>query len=68
MGWTQEDLAREIGVSISTVQRWEGKGCRPIRIIARELERLYKKAGIDTHQAGKSTTTDKVKSERKVKG
>ena len=26
MGWVQEDLAREIGVSLSTVQRWEARG------------------------------------------
>ena len=24
-GWLQEDLAQEIDVSLSTVQRWEGK-------------------------------------------
>ena len=24
--WAQEDLAREISVSLSTVQRWENKG------------------------------------------
>jgi len=28
-GWSQEDLAREIGVSLSTVQRGEKKGGRP---------------------------------------
>ena len=46
--WTQEDLAREIGVSLSTVQRWEKKGGNPIRIVARELTRLFQEAGIDT--------------------
>jgi len=25
-GWTQEDLAWEISVSLSTVQRWEKRG------------------------------------------
>lgn len=44
--WTQEDLAKEIGVSLSTVQRWERKGGKPIRIIARELYRLFLEAGI----------------------
>lgn len=44
--WTQEDLAREIGVSLSTVQRWEKRGGNPIRIIARELNRLFQEAGI----------------------
>ncbi len=45
--WTQEDLAREIGVSLSTVQRWESKGGRPIFIIRKELVRLFKESGIN---------------------
>ena len=45
-GWAQEDLAREIDVSLSTVQRWEGKGAKPIRHARRELERLFREAGI----------------------
>ena len=35
--WAQEDLAREIGVSLSTVQRWEKKGGEPTRLARREL-------------------------------
>ena len=46
-GWTQEDLAREIDVSLSTVQRWEGKGAKPARLARRELGRLFREAGID---------------------
>jgi ribosome-binding protein aMBF1 (putative translation factor) len=45
-GWAQEDLAREIDVSLSTVQRWEGKGAKPTRHTRRELERLFQEAGI----------------------
>ncbi len=45
--WTQENLAREIGVSLSTVQRWESKGGWPIFIIRKELARLFKESGID---------------------
>ena len=45
-GWAQEDLAREIDVSLSTVQRWEGKGAKPIRHARRELERLFREAEI----------------------
>jgi putative transcriptional regulator len=44
--WTQEDLAHELGVSLSTVQRWEREGGKPIRIIARELNRLFREASI----------------------
>jgi transcriptional regulator with XRE-family HTH domain len=37
-GWTQEDLAREIDVSLSTVQR------------RRELRRLFREAGIESDE------------------
>lgn len=47
MGWAQEDLAREIDVSLSTVQRWEGKGANPARHSRRQLKRLFQEAGID---------------------
>lgn len=45
--WSQEDLAREIGVSLSTVQRWEKKGGEPTRLARRELKRLFQEAGIN---------------------
>ncbi len=47
MGWAQEDLARQINVSLSTIQRWEGKGAKPTRLARKELARLLQKAGID---------------------
>ena len=47
-GWSQEYLAREISVSLSTVQRWEKKGGRPTCLARRELARLFKEAGIST--------------------
>ncbi len=46
-GWAQEDLAREIGVSLSTVQRWEKQGGKPTRLPRRELARLFQEAGIN---------------------
>ena len=46
-GWAQEDLAREIDVSLSTVQRWEAKGARPTRHARRQLQRLFREAGLD---------------------
>ena len=45
-GWVQEDLARQIGVSLSTVQRWEKKGGDPTRLARRELKKIFKEAGI----------------------
>ena len=46
-GWAQEDMAREIGVSLSTVQRWERQDSKPSRLARRELKRLFRQAGID---------------------
>jgi len=45
-GWAQEDLAREMAVSLSTVQRWERQGAKPTRLARRELAKLFKEAGI----------------------
>jgi len=47
IGWAQEDLAREIGVSLSTVQRWERQGGKPSRLARRELKRLFGEIGIE---------------------
>ena len=47
-GWAQEDLAREIEVSLSTVQRWEKQGAKPSRLARRELTRLFQEAGISS--------------------
>ena len=46
LGWTQAELAYEIGVSLSTIQRWEQSTSRPSRLAARELERVMQRAGI----------------------
>ena len=46
MRWTQEELARVMDVSLSTVQRWEIKGGKPMRLARRELAKLFRKAGI----------------------
>jgi len=49
-GWAQEDLAREIGVSLSTVQRWERQGGKPIRLARQQLQRVFKEAGIERNE------------------
>ena len=46
-GWAQEDMAQEIGVSLSTVQRWERQGGKPTRLARRELRRLFQETGIN---------------------
>ncbi len=40
-------MAREIGVSLSTVQRWERQGGEPTRLARRELRRFFQEAGIE---------------------
>jgi DNA-binding transcriptional regulator YiaG len=45
-GLTQEELARRMDVSLSTIQRWEKQGGRPTRLARRELNRLFKGAKI----------------------
>ena len=47
-GWTQEDLARKLEVSLSTVQRWEKQGGNPTRLARRELQRVLRELGIAT--------------------
>ncbi|KKM15884.1 hypothetical protein LCGC14_1691570 [marine sediment metagenome] len=42
-GWAQEDLARHIDVSLSTVQRWEHRGDKavhPTRLARKALRQL----------------------------
>jgi len=46
--WSQEDLARLIDVSLSTVQRWESKGTKPSRLAWKELDKLFRKNGISS--------------------
>ncbi len=45
-GWAQQDPAREMGVSLSSVQRWENRGGNPTRLARRELKKLFLEAGI----------------------
>ncbi len=46
-GWSQEDLARRLDVSLSTLQRWEKKGTtRPTRLGRSALEKLFLDEGI----------------------
>ncbi len=44
---SQKELAREIGVSLVTVARWETQGREPQFISAKKFEAFCKKKGID---------------------
>lgn len=46
MGWSQEQMARQIPVGIRTVQRWEkGAGVRGLGTL-QKLDLLFEQAGI----------------------
>ena len=44
---SQEYLTREISVSLSTVQRWETKGSKPIRLARMQLDKLFRRINIE---------------------
>lgn len=41
---TQQQLARELGVDFTTVNRWENSKARPSQLATRQLGRLERKA------------------------
>ena len=43
-GWSQEDLARELGVSFSTVNRWENGKAKPSKLAKKQIKRLLSEA------------------------
>ena len=43
LGLSQEELAHELGVSFSTVNRWENKQTKPIKIARLQFEAFCKK-------------------------
>jgi DNA-binding transcriptional regulator YiaG len=42
---TQEDLARRLGLSLSTVSKWEQGVTSPSRLAREKLEKILKKGG-----------------------
>ena len=47
MGWSRETLARQMDVSLSSVQRWELYNVKPSKPAQKELNKLFKRAGLD---------------------
>ena len=39
--WTQEQLARNIGVSLNTVQRWESGKTKPSPLAMEKLQKVF---------------------------
>jgi DNA-binding transcriptional regulator YiaG len=46
LGFTQEDLARKLGLALSTVSKWEQGVTSPSRLAREKLEKFLKKGGI----------------------
>jgi putative transcriptional regulator len=46
LGFTQEDLARKLGLALSTVSKWEQGVSSPSRLAREKLEKLLKKEGM----------------------
>ena len=40
MGWAQAELARQVGVDTTTVNRWENEKQKPSQMALRQLKRL----------------------------
>jgi len=45
LGFTQEDLARKLGLALSTVSKWEQEVTSPSRLAREKLEKLLRKGG-----------------------
>ncbi len=45
LGFTQEDLARKLGVTLSTVSKWEQGLFSPSRLAREKIEKLTRKGG-----------------------
>lgn len=48
---SQEQLARELHVSFSTVNRWENEKSKPNNIAKKVFYAFYKRKGIDVEEA-----------------
>lgn len=43
LGLSQEELAHELGVSFSTINRWENRQTKPIKLARRQFEMFCKR-------------------------
>jgi len=45
LGFTQEDLARKLGLALSTISKWEQSVTSPSCLAREKLEKMVKKGG-----------------------
>ena len=46
LGWSGQRMAHEVGVSESTVRRWEQGTTQPSSLAVQQLERVLERAGV----------------------
>jgi len=46
MGQTQEEFAHQLGVTLSTVNRWENKKTAPSRLAVKQIKMLIQREGV----------------------
>lgn len=60
LSMSQEDLARELGVSFATVNRWENKKAKPSKMAMKSIERFCEEKKIPMTIQGGGLSEDKV--------
>ena len=51
---TSKEMTRKIGVSLTSMQRWERKGGKPHRLVCQALNRLFRKADAESPFDGRT--------------
>lgn len=52
LGWTQMEMAIELGVSLPTINRWENARSSPSHLAAEKIESLRKRNGMGGSYGG----------------
>ena len=47
LDWTQDNLATRAGVSLKTVQDFEGERRKPIKVVRASIKQAFEQAGVE---------------------
>ena len=47
LDWTQDTLANKAGVSLKTVQDFEGERRKPIKVVRASIKQAFEQAGVE---------------------
>ncbi len=59
LGMSQEDLARALNVSFTSINRWENGRAKPIRVMRMAFEAYCKSRGIEFNGSKEKTEDDR---------